>query len=172
MTRYERQGPGAASITTTSSVLADDEGPASSHVFHGHASAGVLPGDGLAAERDVLIGSFTHCSFFDLRHRPACRSQNGESSIPIWSAGVAFHQRFVSLLGTPEREARKGTLALSKSDEFAHLAEDAERKANASTDPVAKRLWEAVATEWRDAENSARRQACGTAAAGVPRGES
>jgi hypothetical protein len=59
---------------------------------------------------------------------------------------------------------------MSKSDEFAHLAEEAEQKANRATDAAAKRLWEAVATEWHEAENSARREERGRASSAEPRG--
>jgi hypothetical protein len=41
-------------------------------------------------------------------------------------------------------------------EEFLRLAEEAEGKAKATTDPIAKRLWHSVAEEWREAEKSAR----------------
>ncbi len=56
-----------------------------------------------------------------------------------------------------ERNARAMSV-----EEFLRLAEEAERKAKATTDPVAKRLWHSVAEEWREAEKCTRAADGGT----------
>jgi hypothetical protein len=107
----------------------------------------------------ALTGEFDHLpvAFGAREGLPGIRNANRGMVRVQFRSGQQPPRYFNASFSSPRHASARrpsGTVAISNSDEFADLAERAKRKANSASGTTAKRLREAVATEWPEAENS------------------